>query len=134
VFLFGAGHLLTGLADQLLALLTGLFTQLSHLALGLLADRLAVDQLLPLLTGLVDDLLGLLACLSNELLLLADQLLSLGQLRRQGIPHRIHQFDRILLIHEPTAAEGHPGAIEHDLLQLVQLIQNGGELRLGHQA
>ena len=44
------------------------------------------------------------------------------------------RLDGILFVHETATAERHPCAVEHDLLQLVQLIQNGGELRLGHQA
>ena len=95
LLLFSLGHLLAGLADHLLALLTGLVAQFRHLPFGLLTHGLAVDQLLPL-------------------------------------------FDGVLLIHQTTAAEGNPGAIEHDLLELVELIQHGAhlgaELSLGHHS
>ncbi|MFM2158858.1 MAG: hypothetical protein RLZZ124_1332 [Cyanobacteriota bacterium] len=129
MLLLGTGDLLTRLADHLLTLLAGLLAQFGHLPFRLMADRLAVDQLLTLLAGLTEDLLGL-----AELLLLAHQLLGPGQLSRQGIAHGVHQFDGVLLVHQPAAAEGDARAFEHDLLQLIQLIQNGAELRLGHHA
>lgn len=113
-------------------MLAGLLPQLGHLTLGLLADRLGADQLLALLTRLVDDLLGLLAGLGDELLLLVQQLLGLGELGRQGLAHGIHRFNGVLLIHQTAAAEGNARAVQHDFLQLVQLIEHGAELRLGH--
>ena len=126
------GHLLTGLGQQLLTLLTGLVPKLRHLAFSLLPNRLAVDQLFPLLAGLRHDLLGLLTGLGDELVFLAHEGVGLGQLRWQGLPHRIHQLDRILLIHQAAAAEGNPGAVQHDFLELIELVEHGADRRLRH--
>ena len=132
VLLLGLGQLLAGLGQHLFSLLAALLAQLSALAFRFLADALAVDQLLPLLAGLIEDFLGLLAGLIDEVLPLGHQLFGLGQLRWQCFTHRIHQLDRILFIHQATAAEGHAGAVQHDLLQLIELVEHGSELRLSH--
>ena len=132
VFLFGLGHLLAGLEQQLLTLLARLVAQLGHLALCLLAHRLGADQLLPLLTRLADHLIGLLAGLVDEVFFLTNQLLGLGQLAGQGFPNRIHHLDGVLLVDQAPTTEGDPAAIQHDLLQLVELIQHGFDLGLSH--
>ena len=132
VLLLRLGHLLPGLEEHLLTLLARLVAQLRHLALGLLTHGLGTDQLLPLLAGLADHLIGLLAGLADEFLLLADQLLGLGQLAGQGFPHRIHHLNGVLLVDQAATTEGDPAAIQHDLLQLVELIQHGIDLGLSH--
>ena len=132
VLLLRFGQLLARLGEQLFALLAALLAQLGSLTLGFLANRLAIDQLLALLAGLAEDLIGLLACLIDEVIFLGHQFFGLGQLRRQGFTHGIHQFDGVLFIHEAAAAEWHPGAIENDFLQLIELVEHGRELRLSH--
>ena len=132
VLLLRLGHLLARLEQHLFTLLARLVAQLGHLALGLLAHRLGTDQLFPLLAGLADHFIGLLAGLGDELFLLTDQLLGLGQLAGQGFPNRIHQLDGVLLVDQAPATEGDPAAIQHDLLQLVELIQHGFDLGLSH--
>ena len=131
VLLLGLGHLLAGVQQHLLALLAGLLPQFPHLALRLLADGGGTDQLLPLPAGLGHDLLGLLAGLLDEALALADQLVGLGDLQRQGLPQGIHHFDGVLLVDETATAEGDLAAVEDDLLQLIELVEHG-DADLGH--
>ena len=69
MLLFCLGDLLPGLGDHLLALLAGLVAQFRHLPLGFTADRLAINQLIPLLLGLGNDVVRLLAGLLDELIL-----------------------------------------------------------------
>jgi len=130
--LLGFGQLLAGLGEQLFPLLAPLLAQFSSLTLRLLANRLAVDQLLALLPRLVEDFLRLLSGLIDELIFFGHQFFGLGQLRRQGFAHRIHQFDGVLLVHQAAATERHPGAIKNDFLQLIELVEHGRELRLSH--
>jgi hypothetical protein len=52
----------------------------------------------------------------------------LAELAGQGFAHRIHQLDGVLLIHQAGAAEGNAGAIQHDLLELIELIEHGAHL------
>ena len=125
VLLLGGGGLLATLQQQLLALLAGLLAQLRNLALGLLADGGVVDQLLPLALGGGHDLVSLAAGLGDKLLPLADQFGRLGDLGRQGFPHGVHHFDGVLLVHQTAAAERNAGALQHDLLELVELIKDG---------
>ena len=132
VLLLRLGQLLARLGEQLFALLAALFAQLGTLTLGFLANRLAIDQLLALLAGLVEQFFSLLAGLVDEVIFLGHQFLGLGQLRGQSFAHGIHQFDGVLFIHEAAAAERHPGAIENDFLQLIELVEHGRELRLSH--
>ena len=124
VLLFGLGHLLTGLQHHLLTLLAGQFTLFRHLPLGLLADGGGVDQLLPFPPRLGDDFLGLQPGLLDEAFPLADQVVGLGNLPRQGLPQGIHHLDGVLLVDQPSTAEGDPAALEDDVLQLVQLVEN----------
>ena len=133
VLLFGLGDLLAGLGNHLLALLAGLFPQFSDLPFRLTADGLAIDQLIALLLGLSNDVVSLLTGLGDELVLLRHELVGLHQLSREGIPNGIHQFDGVLFVHETSTAEGDAGAVQDDFLQLIQLVEHGGQLRLGHQ-
>ena len=130
-FLLGLGGLLPTRKDQLLALLAALLAQFHPLAFRLLADRGGCDQILPLPLGLAEDLLGLLAGLFDESIALAEQVIGLGDLGRQGGAQRIHHLDRVLLIHKTTATEGDAAAFENDVLELVQLVENG-DARLAH--
>jgi hypothetical protein len=124
-FLLRLGGLLAGLDDRLLALQACLLPHLRHMPLRLMADRGVGDQLLPLATGGGHDLLGLLAGLLHEAVALADQLVGMGDLAGQRLPQRIHHLDGVLLVDEAPAAEGDATAVQDDVLELVQLIENG---------
>ena len=81
--------------------------------------------MLPLAASLGDDLLGLLARLFDEAHPLADQLLGLDDLGGQGFTQGIHRLDGVLLIDKPATAEGDAAAFENNLLELIQLIEDG---------
>ena len=125
VLLFCLGHLLAGLQHHLFTLLAGEFPLFRHLPLGLLPDGGGIDQLLPLAPRLGDDLLGLQPGLLDEPLPLPDQVIRLGDLPRDGLAQGIHHLDGVLLVDQPPATEGDPAAFEDDVLQLVQLVENG---------
>jgi len=125
VLLLGLRRLLAALQQQLVTLLASLLPQFGHLPLGLLADRGVVDQLLPLPLAGGDNLLGLAAGLADELLALPQEIKGLVELAGQGLAHGIHHLDGVLLVDQATTAEGDPRAFQHDLLELVELIEHG---------
>ena len=124
MLLFGLGRLFAGLHQQLFPLLAGLLPQFRRLPFGLLPDPRPMDQLLPLATGLADDLLGLLPRLDQERLLLAQQLHRPLHLAGQGLAHGVEDLDGIGLVHQPPAREGNPGALENNLLELIELVKH----------
>ena len=85
-----------------------------------------------LLLGFVDDLVGLCARSGNELIPLLEQLVSLLDLSGHGFTHRVKQLNSILLIHEPSTTKGDATSLQHDLLELVELVEYG-EPDLAHR-
>ena len=63
--------------------------------------------------------------LADELLPLANQLHGLFQLLGEAIPQRIHHLNGVLLVDEPSTAEGDATAFQHDLLELIKLVERG---------
>ena len=53
-----------------------------------------------------------------------EQLIGLGDLSGQCGSHSIHQLNGILLIDQPTATEGNATALEKNILQLIQMIED----------
>lgn len=125
------GSLLPGGKNQLLPLLAGLLAHLAALALRLLTHGGGGDQCLPFAPGLTENLLGLVAGLLDEALPLAQQILGLGNLVGQGGAEGVHRFDGVLLIHQTSATEGDAAAFENDVLELIELVENG-DARLAH--
>ena len=81
--------------------------------------------------ALGNDFLCLGAGFFDELLALADQLHRLVQLHRQGIAQGVDHFNGILFVYQPTAAEGDAAALQHDVLELVELFEHGDD-RFSH--
>jgi hypothetical protein len=125
------GALLPSGEDQLFPLLTGLLAQFTPLSLSLLPHGSGGDQALPFASSLAEDLLSLLAGLLDEAFSLMQQILGLGDLDRQGSAKGVHRFDGVLLIHQAAATEGDAAAFENDVLELVELVENG-DGRLAH--
>ena len=118
------GALLARRLQQLLALLACLFAQLQHLTLRLLADRGGADQLLVLPFGLLNDLVRLLLCRIDEFVASLQQLRGAFNLLRQGLAHCVEHFDGITLVDQTPATERNATALEKDILQLIQMVED----------
>ena len=117
--------LLARFLEQLLTLLAGLLTHLIHLPFRFLADGSVVHQLLALTLGLFNDLLGVSAGGVDELVPAIQKFGGPLQLLRQFIADGIQQLDGIRFVDQTSAGEGQPAALQHNFLQLVELIENG---------
>ena len=124
VLLLCLGSLLACLQQQLFPLLAGLLAQFSRLAFSLLPHPCTVDELFPFPAGLADDLLSLLAGLDQKRVFLAQQFHRPFHLTGQGLAHGIEDLDGIRFVHQPSAREGNPSALENDLLELIELVKH----------
>ena len=126
------GGLLTDALQHLFALLANLFTHVVDLTFRFLTDRRLGKKLFALLLGFVDDLVGLSSGSGNELITLLEQLIGLLDLAGHCFSDRVKQLNSILLVNEPSAAEGNATSLQHDLLELVELVEYG-EPDLAHR-
>jgi hypothetical protein len=131
VLLLGLSSLGASLGLKLFPMEAGLLPYVSRLALGLLANGRRGDELFPLPPRLHKDLLGLLLGLLDEAFPLTQELVGLGDLQGQGFPQGVHRLDGILLVDQAPTTEGDTTAIKHDLLKLIELVENR-DARLGH--
>ena len=118
------GSLLTGALEQLFTLLARLFAQFIHLPFSFLANGRSIHQLFPLLLRLLNDLLSLLLRSRNEFVTLLQELIGLPDLSRKGVTNGIKQFNGILFVDQAATTERNAAALEQDLLQLVELVEN----------
>jgi hypothetical protein len=129
MLLLGLRHLLAGLADQLLALLAGLFPQLTPPGArppGARPGALISCSRCCWACCRISSACWRAVPMNSSFW--PHQGIGLAELGRQGFTHRIHQLDGVLLVHQAPAAEGNAGAIEHDLLELIELIEHGAHL------
>ena len=108
----------------MLALLSGLFAKLQHLTFRLLTHRSGAHQLFVLTLGLLNDLISLLFGCGDELVPSLHQLSSPLNLLGQGVPNGIQNFDGITLIHQTPATERNATALQKDILQLIQMVED----------
>ncbi|QNJ20032.1 hypothetical protein SynA1825c_01729 [Synechococcus sp. A18-25c] len=124
--------LLTAALEQLLALLSNLFTHLGGLAFRLLTNGRLREQLFTLLLSRVDNLISLTAGCSDEVIAFLQQLIGVSHLTRHRFTDGIENLNGVLLVHEPPATEGNATALQHDLLELIELVDDG-EADLAHR-
>ena len=74
--------------------------------------------------GLLNDLRRLLLGCIDEFIAFFDQFDSDFDFPRQGIADRIQQFNRIVFVDQTTAAERDPTALEKNILELIQMIED----------
>ena len=81
------------------------------------------SQLFPLLLRLLNDLSSLLLRGRNEFVTLLRELIG-ARLSRKSVTSNIKQFGGILFVDQAATAERNAAALEQDLLQLVELVEN----------
>jgi hypothetical protein len=124
--------LLSSSLKHLLALLSNLLAHLADLPFSLLTDGGLRHELFALLLGVVDDLVSLASGRGDELVPFLQKLIRLSHLSGHGFANGIQQLNGVLLVDEPPAAEGNATALQHDLLELIELVEYG-EPDLAHR-